>query len=178
MAWYIDPSPRDFTKQGFMASKPRTRFIASIQEGVGGTSMPPWKRILKDDQISGVLDYVMQNFAKEPFKELRTRNIPEKNPVASSPDSIARGERIFLLRCTGCHGRKADGKGPNSLDILPHPRNFRNHWFVESVPDRRLFESIEYGVQGTAMPSWMDTYTANDVGDIVNFIRSLQNARK
>jgi len=178
VAWYIDPSPRDFTKQGFLASKPRTRFLASIQEGVGGTSMPPWKRILKDDQISGVLDYVMKNFAKEPFKELRTRNIPEKNPVASSPDSIAHGEQIFLLRCTGCHGRKADGKGPNSLDILPHPRNFRNHWFVESVPDRRLFESIEYGVQGTAMPSWMDSYTANDVGDIVNFIRSLQNARK
>jgi hypothetical protein len=49
---------------------------------------------------------------------------------------------------------------------------------VESVPDRRLFESIQYGVQGTAMPSWIDTFTANDVGDIVNFIRSLQNARK
>ena len=85
VAWYIDPSPRDFTKPGFMASKPRTRFIASIQEGVGGTSMPPWKRILKDEQIAGVLDYVMQNFAKEPFKELRTRNMPEKNPVASEP---------------------------------------------------------------------------------------------
>jgi len=178
VAWYIDPSPRDFTKQGFLASKPRTRFIASIQEGVGGTSMPPWKRILKDDQISGVLDYVVQDFAKEPFKELRARNIPDKNPVASSPESIAHGERMFLLRCTGCHGRKADGKGPNSLDILPHPRNFRNHWFVESVPDRRLFESIQYGVQGTAMPSWIDTFTPNDVGDIVNFIRSLQNARK
>jgi sulfur oxidation c-type cytochrome SoxX len=178
VAWYIDPSPRDFTKPGFLASKPRTRFLASIQEGVGGTSMPPWKRILKDDQISGVLDYVMQNFAKEPFKELRTRNIPEKNPVASSPDSIAHGEQIFLLRCTGCHGRKADGKGPNSADILPHPRNFRNHWFVESVPDRRLFESIQYGVQGTAMPSWIDAVSTNDVGDIVNYIRSLQNARK
>ena len=100
--------------------------------------MPPWKRILKDEQIGGVLDYVMQTFAKEPFRELRKRNIPEKNPVASSADSIARGEQIFLLRCTGCHGRKADGKGPNSLDILPHPRNFRNHWFVESVPDRAV----------------------------------------
>jgi sulfur oxidation c-type cytochrome SoxX len=178
VAWYIDPSPRDFSKPGFLASKPRARFVSSIQEGVGGTSMPPWKRILKDDQISGVLDYVVQNFAKEPFKELKTRNIPDKNPAAASADSIARGEQMFLLRCTGCHGRKADGKGPNSLDILPHPRNFRNHWFVESVPDRRLFESIQYGVQGTAMPSWIDIFTPNDVGDIVNFIRSLQNARK
>jgi mono/diheme cytochrome c family protein len=178
VAWYIDPSPRDFTKPGFMASKPRTRFVASIEEGVGGTSMPPWKRILKEEQINGVLDYVMQNFAKEQFKELKTRNIPEKNPVASSADSIARGEQIFELRCNGCHGRKADGKGPNSLDIFPHPRNFRNHFFVESVPDRRLFESIEYGVQGTAMPSWIDMLSTNEVGDAINFIRSLQNTSK
>jgi mono/diheme cytochrome c family protein len=178
VAWYIDPSPRDFTKPGFMASKPRTRFVTSIEEGVGGTSMPPWKRILKEEQIGGVLDYVMQNFAKEPFKELKARNIPEKNPVASSSESIARGEQIFQMRCAGCHGRKADGKGPNSLDIFPHPRNFRNYWFVESVPDRRLFESIEYGVQGTAMPSWIDMLGTNEVGDAINFIRSLQNARK
>jgi sulfur oxidation c-type cytochrome SoxX len=178
VAWYIDPSPRDFTKPGFLASKPRARFVSSIQEGVGGTSMPPWKRILPDAQISGVLDYVMQDFAKEPFKELKTRNLPDKNPVAGSPESIAAGEQIFLLRCTGCHGRKADGKGPNSLDILPHPRNLRNQWFVDSVADRRLFESIEYGVQGTAMPSWIDQLSQHDVGDVVNFIRSLQNARK
>jgi mono/diheme cytochrome c family protein len=178
VAWYIDPSPRDFTKPGFMASKPRARFLRSIEEGVGGTSMPPWKQILKDEQTGGVLDYVMQTFAKEPFKEHPDRKLPEKNPVAASPESIANGERIFLLRCTGCHGRKADGKGPNSLDILPHPRNLRNQWFVEKAPDRRLFESILYGVQGTAMPSWIDSVSQQDVGDLVNFIRSLQNARK
>jgi sulfur oxidation c-type cytochrome SoxX len=178
VAWYIDPSPRDFTKPGFLASKPRARFIASIREGVGGTSMPPWKRILKDEQIDGVLDYVMQTLAKEQFKEHKARNIPERNPVATSADSVGRGEQVFELRCNGCHGRKADGKGPNSLDIFPHPRNFRNHWFVESVPDRRLFESIEYGVQGTAMPSWIDTLSTNEVGDVVNYIRSLQTVHK
>ena len=31
-----------------------------------------------------------------------------------------------------------------------------------------------YGVQGTAMPSWVDYgLTQNDVGDLVNFIRSI-----
>jgi len=171
----LKPSPPGGRGGGIRPSTGGERYI--------GTNVPlkafirvAWR--IKDDQISGVLDYVVQNFAKEPFKELKTRNIPDKNPAAASADSIARGEQMFLLRCTGCHGRKADGKGPNSLDILPHPRNFRNHWFVESVPDRRLFESIQYGVQGTAMPSWIDIFTPNDVGDIVNFIRSLQNARK
>ena len=84
-----------------------------------------------------------------------------------------------MERCAGCHGRKADGKGPNSLDILPKPRNLRNHWFVDSVPDQRRFESILYGVQGTAMPSWTDYGLTNeDVGDLVNFIRSINPKMK
>ena len=51
--------------------------------------------------------------------------------------------------------------------------------FVQSVHDKRLFESILYGVQGTAMPSWIDYgLTKNDVGDIVNFVHSMnQKAR-
>ena len=77
-----------------------------------------------------------------------------------------------------CHGRKADGKGPNSLDINPKPRNLRNTAFVASVDDKRLFESILYGVQGTAMPSWIDYgLSKNDVGDIVNFIHSINQKK-
>jgi mono/diheme cytochrome c family protein len=180
VAWYIDPSPRDFTKEGFMTSKPRARFVDSIRNGVGGTSMPPWGRILSAEQADSTLTYVLQKFTKEPGKEPKTHNVPEKNPVASSAASIAHGEQFFLQRCTGCHGRKADGKGPNSLDILPHPRNLRNTWFVDSTADRRFFDSILYGVQGTAMPAWIDYgFSKNDVGDIVNFIRSInvQKAR-
>jgi len=174
VAWYLDPSPRDFTKAAFMNSKPRERFVAAIENGVPGTSMPPWKNVLKEDQVKGVLAYVLATFTKEPQRELKPHNVPDKNPVAASADSVKHGEQIFLQRCTGCHGRKEDGKGPNSLDITPRPRNLRNSAFVESVDDRRLFDSILYGVQGTAMPAWIDYgLSKNDVGDVVNFIRSI-----
>jgi sulfur oxidation c-type cytochrome SoxX len=174
VALYLDPSPRDFTKTAFMTSKPRDRFIKSIQEGVAGTSMPPWKNALKPEQVDAVLGYVLTTFTKEPQRELKVRQVPETNPVASSKASIAHGEEIFLQRCTGCHGRKADGKGPNSLDINPKPRNLRNQEFMASVADKRLFDSVFYGVQGTAMPSWIDYgLSKNDVGDIVNFIRNM-----
>jgi mono/diheme cytochrome c family protein len=171
---YLDPAPRDLTKAAFMNSKPEERFIQSIKMGVPGTSMPAWGRVLTDGQVRGTLTYVFQNFVREPRIELKAHKVPEQNPVALNAESIGRGEHIFLQRCTGCHGRKADGKGPNSLDITPRPRNLRNSAFVQSVPDRRLFDSILYGVQGTAMPSWIDYgLTQNDVGDLINFIRSL-----
>ncbi|MEO8373145.1 MAG: c-type cytochrome [Candidatus Solibacter sp.] len=178
VSWYLDPSPRDLTKAAFMTSKPRERFVAAIQDGVPGTSMPTWKNLLKPDQVDGVLSYVLTTFTKEKTRELKPRSLPDTNPVAESPASIKHGEQVFLDRCTGCHGRKADGKGPNSLDINPKPRNLRNSAFVASVNDRRLFDSILYGVQGTAMPSWIDYgLTNNDVGDIVNFIHSINQKK-
>jgi mono/diheme cytochrome c family protein len=174
IAWYLDPYPRDLTKAGFMNSKPLDRLTNSIKKGVPGTSMPVWGNVLKDDRINGVLEYVLTTFTKEPRHEIKPPQTPATNPVASTPDSIGRGEKTFLQRCSGCHGRKADGKGPSSLDILPRPRNLRNTAFVDSVSDQRLFQSILYGVQGTAMPSWIDYgLQTNDVGDLVNFIRSI-----
>jgi len=171
---YLDPAPRDLTKVAFMNSKTEDRLLRSLRAGVPGTSMPPWERVLTEEQRRTVLTYVFQTFVREPRPELKAHKVPEQNPIASNAESVHRGEQIFLQRCTGCHGRKADGKGPNSLDISPRPRNLRNSYFVNSVPDKRLFDSILYGVQGTAMPSWIDYgLTQNDVGDVVNFIRSM-----
>jgi sulfur oxidation c-type cytochrome SoxX len=174
-AIYLDPAPRDFTRTSFMISKPETRFLQSIREGVPGTSMPVWGSVLDTVQVQAVFDHVWQSFVREPRTELKPRNVPERNPVVMSADSASRGEHIFLQRCTGCHGRKADGKGPNSLDITPRPRNLRNAAFIQKATDRRLFESVLYGVEGTAMPSWIDYgLSQNDVGDVVNFVRSLK----
>ena len=178
-AIYLDPAPRDLTRAEFMVSKPQARFVQSIHDGVPGTSMPPWGKALSDEQINAELDYVFQAFVREKHRDLKPRKVPEINPVPMSVDSVNRGEAIFQQRCTGCHGKKADGRGPNSLDISPRTRNLRNTAFIQRVSDRRLFESIEYGVEGTAMPSWMDYgLSQNDVGDIVNDIRSLNKTGK
>jgi mono/diheme cytochrome c family protein len=171
---YLDPAPRDLTRAEFMNSKPEARLIDSITNGVPGTSMPDWGKVLDQDQVKGVLAYIQQTFVKKPRRELKARKLPEQNPVAVSSGSINRGEAIYMQRCTGCHGRKADGHGVNSVDISPRPRNLRNAAFVDATSDRRLFESITYGIEGTAMPSWIDYgLSQNDVGDIVNYIRSL-----
>lgn len=177
IAYYIDPAPRDLTKSSFFTSKPEERFLRSIKEGVGGTSMPAWGKVMGDEQIRAAYDYIAATFVKEKRRELKPHPVPDTNPVAASKESIARGEATFVNRCAGCHGKKGDGKGPNSLDILPHPRNLRNRWFVNATNDRRLMDSILYGVQGTAMPPWIDYgLTQQDAGDLVNFIRSLNAA--
>ena len=107
---------------------------------------PPYNRghvaIPVLEQANGLVTYILQTFTHEPERPMKPRNLPDRNPSAMSKESVAHGEQIFLARCTGCHGRKADGKGPNSLDIMPHPRNLRNSWFVNRLSDRRMMESI------------------------------------
>jgi mono/diheme cytochrome c family protein len=129
--------------------------------------------------VNGVFNYVWVTYVKEKPRTLKPRNVPSVNPVAYSQQSVDRGETIFLARCTGCYGKKADGHGPNSPDVSPRPRNLRNFAFINNVSDHRLFESITYGVEGTAMPSWLDYgLQQSDIGDIVNYIRSLNKATR
>jgi len=177
-ATYLDPAPRDLTKASFINNKPQERFLQSIREGVAGTSMPSWGKVLTDEQIRTVYQFVQTGLVKSPRRPIKEHaNVPSGNPTQASAESAARGEAIYLKRCTGCHGLKADGKGPNSLDIVPRPRNLRNHWFVATLADRRALESILYGVQGTAMPSWIDYgLTVKDAADLLNYIRSLNQA--
>jgi mono/diheme cytochrome c family protein len=176
---YLDPAPRDLSKGSFLATKPRERLINSIEDGVPGTSMPDWGKVLTAQQIDGTLDYVFATFVQDKAAKPIDHHMPAANPVADSAESRSRGEATFMARCTGCHGKKADGKGPNSIDISPHPRNLRNAYFVHALADQRMLDSILYGVRGTAMPSWIEYgLSQKDAGDLINYIRSLTPAQR
>ena len=108
-------------------------------------------------------------------------------PVTSnSAQSVAHAAKLRFSceRCSGCHGRKADGKGPNALDInSTSAQSAQLSGFLEQC-DRISAgcskRSVLYGVQGTAMPAWID-YGSPPMtmwAIVINFIRSLQNVRK
>ncbi len=176
LAGYLDPRPRDLTEVAFMRSKPRARLVQSVVQGVPGTSMAPWGRVLGQARSEALVDWVLGDLTKAgASKPPANRQVPEANPVAYAPESVARGQAIFLDRCWGCHGKKADGQGPNAADIVPRPRNLRNKPFVSAMPYTRLHESIKYGVQGTAMPAAGFDFALDDksIGDLINFVLSL-----
>jgi mono/diheme cytochrome c family protein len=178
IAAYIDPAPRDLTKTAFMRTKTHERLLASVRNGVPGTSMAPWGRVLGEAGSAALVDHVLGTLSKAGQSKPPTgRDVPPVNPVAYSTESVARGEATFLNRCWGCHGKKADGHGPNAEDIVPRPRNLRNTPFVSSVSYARLHESIKYGVQGTAMPAAGFDFALDDkaIGDLVNYILSLNH---
>ena len=96
---------------------------------------------------------------------------PVSPPV--TPESIHAGEGVFFEYCSGCHGRRADGRGPESLNLDPKPQNLRNAQFVKHLSDERLYSSISGGVGGTAMPAWELNIAPERRWNVIHYIRSL-----
>ncbi|HKP53353.1 MAG TPA: cbb3-type cytochrome c oxidase subunit II [Chloroflexia bacterium] len=102
------------------------------------------------------------------------RNV--RNPMPASIRSLSHGKQVFTTNCIGCHGLTGDGKGPATYFISnPAPRNFTDASVQLYFSDGELYDAILFGVDGTAMPSWGDILTVNDIWDTVNFIRTIPN---
>jgi mono/diheme cytochrome c family protein len=166
------PRPRVFTNAKFFNWLPEERAYRAIRDGVPGTAMPPFGKILSEQDAHDLFAWVRTTFIGQQREPTTPRRVPEKNPIAYSEESWGRGKVVFADRCWGCHGRIGDGKGPNAAEMLPRPRNLTNHAFFEKQPDTRLFESITYGIVGTGMPPW-DMLPDDQRWDLVNFVRHL-----
>lgn len=101
-----------------------------------------------------------------------------RNPMEPTLRSLVHGKQIFTTNCVGCHGVNGDGKGPAAGLIAingPTPRNFTDASQQLFFSDGELYDAILFGVDGTAMPSWGDILTVNDIWDVTNFIRTIPN---
>jgi mono/diheme cytochrome c family protein len=176
---YLDPAPRDLTNAEFMASKPEARFLASITLGVPGTSMPAWGKSLTDDQIKSTLDYVFETYVHEPTRQLKPRKVPEQNPVTMAPASR------HAAKPSSCSAAPAatDAR-PMAEDRIPstsrrgrailQQRSIREQ---HSRPAPLSNRSCTASRARRCPPGWT-TASQNEVGDIVNYIRSLNEPAK
>jgi len=55
---FLEPHPRNLTDPVFMKEIDRERLTAAIKKGIPGSSMPAWKSVLDDAQISAVIAYI------------------------------------------------------------------------------------------------------------------------
>jgi len=100
----------------------------------------------------------------------------DKNPVASSADSVGTGEELFQeIGCNGCHGDGGHGDGPAAAGMDPSPRNFTNGKWQGARSDGELRYTIFHGSEGTAMIANEAMFDdPDDVWHVVNFLRSLK----
>ena len=98
------------------------------------------------------------------------------NPVANNPRAIAAGRDAFTGSCAECHGSTGDGTGVFGAATYPPATDLTSHDVVEKS-DAELFWITKNGLSFTAMPSFGDQYSDQDIWNIVAYMRSLQNGQ-
>jgi mono/diheme cytochrome c family protein len=92
-----------------------------------------------------------------------------KNPREGDPAAIAHGYDLFAARCAFCHGGHGMGaKGP-ALTAGHYKRGGSN---------LTLFSTIATGRPGTQMGAFGGTLSADDIWDIIAYIRDETRKRQ
>lgn len=90
------------------------------------------------------------------------------NPVKPSPESLARGKKIYSYDCAVCHGKNGDGKG-DMTDMKGIP-DFTDPAVQKAHTDGEWFYMIQKG-KGE-MPPEGDRANTQDTWNLVNYVRS------
>jgi mono/diheme cytochrome c family protein len=92
-----------------------------------------------------------------------------KNPMAPSPQSIERGQKLYVVYCTPCHGGTGKGEGPVTPRFIPPPDLTSAP--VQGKSDGHMAYYIGYG--GAIMPAYGEALSVSERWDVVNYIRTL-----
>ena len=98
-----------------------------------------------------------------------------KNPIANTPENVAKGKALFEGKgtCFNCHGKEGKGDGPAGQILNPTPRDFTNCKFHKKRKDGELFWVIKNGSAGTGMvPLIPAAINEEEAWTIINYERS------
>ena len=94
-----------------------------------------------------------------------------KNPIASSPESVAAGKQIYLRRCASCHA--ATGEGGPGNDLIPAAPSLVDDQ-VRVKTDSQIFNNIKNGIgPDFNMVSFKDMLKDDEIWNVVNYLRSI-----
>ncbi len=92
-----------------------------------------------------------------------------KNPVASTPASLAQGKALFEINCVICHGITSAERGPVGKKLSPPPPGL-GHDMVQGLSDAAIFRAVTLGFG--RMPPFQGKLTPGERWNLVNFLRT------
>jgi mono/diheme cytochrome c family protein len=96
-----------------------------------------------------------------------------KNPVASSPESIAAGQALFAKNCRFCHGPDAKGNGPQAPKDS-HPSDLTDAKWDRGSTDGEIFLVLRDGAgPDFVMKGLKARMSETDMWNVVNYLRSI-----
>ena len=104
-----------------------------------------------------------------------------RNPVASTPESLAAGKRAYDTNCAACHGPVAQGAVKTGMTISiieeqrgKQPPDLTDDQWDHGSSDSEIFAVIKRGVPSTMMAGFDGRIPDQDIWSLVNYLRSLR----
>ena len=158
---FLSPAPRDFTRTD-PESLSRQSMIKTVKEGKPGTAMHGFERVLTDQEITTVVEFVRTEFMLEQRPNTRyhtaangwpnhdryqdafpfaTGAIPLDKPWLQLSPAQTRGKRLYLNSCVTCHDRAvvSDEGEIWSKQSVSYPRNNYSHTTVDAVSSASIY---------------------------------------
>src|SRR5512143_1474567 len=98
------------------------------------------------------------------------------NPVPADDTSLARGQELFSINCTPCHGTSGKGDGPVAAFLQNKKPIDLTGPIGISLSDGAIFMTITNGTPG-GMPALNENLTVRERWDVVNYVRQLQQQK-
>jgi mono/diheme cytochrome c family protein len=102
-------------------------------------------------------------------KELVSQESELQNPIAPTPEVVARGRSLFEINCAICHGQTSAERGPVGKKLVPPPPGLDPD-MVQGLSDSTIFKAITFGFG--RMPVFKDKLLPEERWSLVNFLRT------
>jgi high-affinity iron transporter len=78
------------------------------------------------------------------------RTMPAERPA------LARAQSLYTMACAKCHGEDGSGDTPRARELDPAPAKFKDPARLGDLSPYRIYNTLTFGVTGTAMASFED----------------------
>ncbi len=189
LAANLKTKPRDFTSGIFKfrstlsGELPTDEDLSiTIKSGTHSTSMTTFETF-SPQQIWDLVQYV-KTFSPRfsDAKEYPLKTISYGSEAPLTRESIAKGRNDFVaMQCYKCHGEGGEGDGPSANELTDqwgnpiNPSDLTNPSTLKfATSPAEIYRTLETGLDGTPMPSYMDVLPDSEMWNLANYVYSLQ----
>lgn len=124
---------------------------------------------IPDNSIGTLAKYLTNQNEIEP-RALAPANIQEQSSsFGTDKENLNKGKSVYTSFCMNCHGTKGHGDGPVGQMLIPPAADLTS---LGEKSDKEILSTIRNGRPGTAMPSWKNDLSVQDIEDVLSYVRS------